>query len=174
VVERRHDGGLACAAATWEARRVRRPLLESLDEAPQKQAFMTMARRRTFSPGEVVVHRDDPADTMHRTALDPERERGVHGKTQTTTTRTRGRPLSGDYRGIPPFQPARPRSDPSQAQIEDRQPTENHEIQQLLGIADNGETRTRNRGHHDFQTVARDSRTPAKVLQRHGFEQHGA
>jgi hypothetical protein len=31
-----------------------------------------------------------------------------------------------------------------------------------------------NRGHHDFQTVAREPRTPAEVLERHGFEPHGA
>ncbi len=40
------------------------PLLASLD-AEERQEFLSLARRRTFARGEVVFHRDDPADTFH-------------------------------------------------------------------------------------------------------------
>jgi CRP-like cAMP-binding protein len=40
------------------------PLLAGLSEE-DRRAFLATARRRTFRAGEVVVHRDDPADAMH-------------------------------------------------------------------------------------------------------------
>jgi CRP/FNR family transcriptional regulator, cyclic AMP receptor protein len=40
------------------------PVLASLDDA-QRTEVLAVARRRTFRRGEVVVHRGDPADTVH-------------------------------------------------------------------------------------------------------------
>ena len=40
------------------------PLLAGLSEE-DRRAFLATARRRTFRAGEVVLHRDDPADAMH-------------------------------------------------------------------------------------------------------------
>jgi CRP/FNR family transcriptional regulator, cyclic AMP receptor protein len=40
------------------------PILSPLTEDEKRQVLL-LARRRRFGRGEVVVHRDDPADTMH-------------------------------------------------------------------------------------------------------------
>jgi len=40
------------------------PILSPLSEDEKRQVLL-LARRRRFQRGEVVVHRDDPADTMH-------------------------------------------------------------------------------------------------------------
>jgi len=40
------------------------PILSPLSEA-EKRDVLALARRRRFARGEIVVHRDDPADTMH-------------------------------------------------------------------------------------------------------------
>jgi CRP-like cAMP-binding protein len=40
------------------------PLLAELP-ADDVRALLTTARRRTFAKGEVVFHRDDPADSLH-------------------------------------------------------------------------------------------------------------
>jgi CRP-like cAMP-binding protein len=40
------------------------PILAPLSEDEKRQVLL-LARRRRFQRGEVVVHRDDPADTMH-------------------------------------------------------------------------------------------------------------
>ena len=40
------------------------PILSPLSE-DEKRQVLVLARRRRFQRGEVVVHRDDPADTMH-------------------------------------------------------------------------------------------------------------
>jgi len=40
------------------------PLLASLDE-DDRQSLLAVARRRVFARGEVVIHRGDPADTLH-------------------------------------------------------------------------------------------------------------
>jgi CRP-like cAMP-binding protein len=40
------------------------PILSPLSEDEKRQVLL-LARRRRFGRGEVVVHRDDPADTMH-------------------------------------------------------------------------------------------------------------
>ncbi len=39
-------------------------VLEGVPEA-EVQQLLSIARRRTFRPGEVVFHVDDPADTLH-------------------------------------------------------------------------------------------------------------
>jgi hypothetical protein len=52
--------------------------------------------------------------------------------------------VSSSYRGLPPFQPARPKSGASQAQLADLvQHPGTNEIQQISGFAGDGETRTR-------------------------------
>ena len=52
--------------------------------------------------------------------------------------------MSSDYRGLPLFQPARPKSGGSQAQIGNRiQHAGKPEIQQPSGFSGDGETRTR-------------------------------
>lgn len=43
---------------------MRSPLLEDLTE-DERQRLLQLARRRTFARGEVVFHRNDPADTLH-------------------------------------------------------------------------------------------------------------
>jgi CRP-like cAMP-binding protein len=43
------------------------PLLDDLPEADVRE-LLTVARRRTFARGEVVFHRDDPADSLHLVA----------------------------------------------------------------------------------------------------------
>jgi CRP-like cAMP-binding protein len=43
------------------------PLLDGLPEADVRE-LLTVARRRTFARGEVVFHRDDPADSLHLVA----------------------------------------------------------------------------------------------------------
>jgi CRP-like cAMP-binding protein len=40
------------------------PLLAGLSEQ-ERAALLAIARRRVFAPGEVVFHREDPADTLH-------------------------------------------------------------------------------------------------------------
>ncbi len=40
------------------------PILSPLSE-DEKRQVLSLARRRRFQRGEIVVHRDDPADTMH-------------------------------------------------------------------------------------------------------------
>jgi CRP/FNR family transcriptional regulator, cyclic AMP receptor protein len=40
------------------------PLLRSLDDE-ERASLLAIARRRIFARGEVVFHRDDPADTIH-------------------------------------------------------------------------------------------------------------
>ena len=40
------------------------PLLDGLPDEDVKR-LLSVARRRTFAKGEVVFHRDDPADSLH-------------------------------------------------------------------------------------------------------------
>ena len=61
-------------------RRVEWPLLEGLPEEDIRE-LLSIARRRTFSKGEVVFHRDDPADSLHLIARGrfAARLQGPHG-----------------------------------------------------------------------------------------------
>ncbi len=56
------------------------PLLEGLPEEDIRE-LLSIARRRTFSKGEVVFHRDDPADSLHLIARGrfAARLQGPHG-----------------------------------------------------------------------------------------------
>ena len=55
---------LGCVSAATYAPGMEWPLLACLPAEDVRQV-LSIARRRTFRKGEVVFHRDDPADSLH-------------------------------------------------------------------------------------------------------------
>ena len=77
--------------------------------------------------------------------------------------------VSSSYPGLPPFRPARPKTGASQAQLVDlAQHPGNHEIQQLSGIAGDGETRTRTGDTTIFSRAVQTTQV-AKSLENNRF-----
>jgi hypothetical protein len=99
----------------------------------------------------------------------------VTTRTPQHTTGRRARPpspsgVSSSYPGLPPFQPARPKSGASQAQFGGSPPTPRKaRTPAFIGLCGPWRDPDSNRGHHDFSVVRSSSRTRRKCQETSGF-----